>query len=278
LLLSTKGYAERWQPIITTGMKDIRAKVKYNRVVASNTYLMALDLGPEPFKPKPGQFVMLRVGHTTDPLLRRPFSIAGVDSKGSLHILYRVVGKATALMSQWSPGVKTWALGPLGKGFDLGFEKDTAIIVAGGIGVAPLIFLAQRIDPTPMIFLLGAKTKDELIANEILPKKGVDLKISTDDGSMGYHGPVTGLFEEALTRVRPRKTIVFACGPEPMLRQVACICSLQGVRCQVSLEAAMACGVGACLGCALKVHKGSKPSYAHVCKDGPVFDGDEIVP
>ena len=258
-------------------MKDIRAKVKYNRLVAQNTYLMALDLGGEALEASPGQFVMLRVGDTSDPLLRRPFSVAGIDQKGLLLILYRVVGKGTALMSQWGPGVKTWALGPLGKGFDVGLGKDTAIIVAGGIGVAPLIFLAHEIDSPVTIFLLGARTKDELIDREILPEKGIELRVSTDDGSAGHHGPVTELLEEALKTAHPEKTAVYACGPESMVRQVARICSSRNVGCQVSLETAMACGVGACLGCALKVRKGPKQSYAHVCKDGPVFDGQDIL-
>ncbi len=257
-------------------MHDVTATVKVNKLVAHKTYLMSLDVAKGFSDAKPGQFVMLRVGDSTDPLLRRPFSIAGIDEDGSLLVLYRVVGKGTALMSQWKPRTSTGVLGPLGRGFDFASKQELSIMVAGGIGIAPLLFLSHQLKSSKTILLMGAGKREELIPVEGLAKTGLEIAIATEDGSRGHRGLVTELLDKALNDVEVGQTMVYACGPEPMLSKVSSMCSGKGVRCQVSVETAMACGVGACQGCAVRSKK-KQPAYYHVCKDGPVFDAEEIV-
>ena len=257
-------------------MKDHLAIVKLNQRVAQSTFLLALEPTGAPLDAQPGQFVMLRVGSGTDPLLRRPFSIAGFDRTGALLILYRVLGKGTALMSQWRPGARTKVLGPLGKGFDLASTEGISIMVAGGIGVAPLVFLSQELGSSRKILLMGSKTYNELIPIEDLVGGDVVVHLATEDGSTGHMGLVTELLGSTLGELEADKTMVYACGPEAMLKEISRICWKKGVSCQVSTEAVMACGVGACQGCAIRA-KNKERQYYHVCKDGPVFDIKEIV-
>ena len=230
---------------------------------------------------RPGQFVMVQTAPGMDPLLRRPFSIHQVNAAGQLQILFKVVGRGTRLLAGMRPEDRLSVLGPLGRGFDLSGPEggEGFCLVGGGMGIAPLLFLAQNLllagSPNRLLVLLGARTAAEVTGLEkdfTLP--GVEVAIATDDGSAGHHGLVTDL-------MRPRLAAgsnwqVYTCGPYPMMRGVARICQAEGFRCQVSMETMMACGMGACLGCAI-----SKPndlnSYLHVCKDGPVFEMSEVV-
>jgi dihydroorotate dehydrogenase electron transfer subunit len=224
----------------------------------------------------PGQFVMVRAGEGLDPLLRRPFSVYRVDETGILQILFKVVGRGTDWLARLRPGEYVDVLGPLGQGFSL-LEQGGVCLVGGGIGVAPLFFLAQRQrskQPEGEIeLLLGARTKIEVTAlAQGFANLGVTVRLATDDGSAGHHGLVGELLT-ALPGDGPDR--VFACGPHPMLAAVAGICQENGWPCQVSSEAAMACGLGACLGCAQPA-AGKEKGYLHVCKQGPVFDAGDI--
>lgn len=256
-------------------MKDITATVRHNTPIARNTYMMRLELSGGFCEARAGQFIMLRVSDSTDPFLRRPFSIAGIQEDGSLLLLYRVVGKGTAIMSQWREGTRTEVLGPLGNGFALSPGKGYSILVAGGIGIAPLVFLSRQVKSFKTSLLLGARTKDELVPVNGLVPEGLEISTATEDGSMGRRGLVTGLLQNVLGDVKVEQTMVYACGPWPMLREVSRICSARGIPCQVSLETAMACGVGACLGCVVR-GKGNGNKYYRVCKDGPVFNAEKI--
>jgi len=257
-------------------MQDVIATVKLNKRVAHKTYLMSLHVSKAFLEAKAGQFVMVRVGDNTDPLLRRPFSIAGIEKDGSLIVLYRVVGRGTALMSQWKPGTTTRVLGPLGRGFEVSPKQAVSIMVAGGIGIAPLLLLTHQLESTKAILLMGAGSREELIPIEGLARNELEVAIATEDGSVGRRGLVTQLLDKTLNEVEIGQTMVYACGPQSMLQEVASMCSHKGIRCQVSIEAAMGCGVGVCLGCAVRSKKG-QPPYYYVCKDGPVFDAEEIV-
>ncbi len=221
----------------------------------------------------PGQFVMVRVGDSFDPLLRRPFSIHQVSAGGDLQLLFKVVGQGTRCLARLRPGEKLDLLGPLGRGFRLQRE-DPVCLVGGGMGIAPLYFLGKRLlmhgrlpefDPV----LLGAASQRELalLADEFFAL-GYDVHTATDDGTLGHHGFVTDLLDPVL----PRVSRVYVCGPYPMMRIVAARCLAAGVECEVSLEAHMACGLGACLGCTVRATEG----YAHVCLQGPVFDAGEV--
>lgn len=223
---------------------------------------------------KPGQFVMIRLQDTLDPLLRRPFSIHKVYPDGSLSLLFKVVGKGTSMLSGVTPGTNLNLIGPLGKGFNLSPDASFCMI-GGGMGIAPLFFLAQRLlhrdqsSNNPPV-LLGAQTQQELlILAEEFTELGYPVHTATDDGTLGHHGFVTELLDEIIHRVQQ----VYVCGPMPMMRIVALKCQAAGVSCQVSLETHMACGLGACLGCTFPARGGG---YKHVCKDGPVMSADEV--
>ena len=222
----------------------------------------------------PGQFVMLLVDDSLDPLLRRPFSIHQASSDGNIQILFKVIGHGTRRLAETLVGDAIDLLGPLGRGFDFD-HTDKFCLIGGGIGIAPLYFLAKRLlqtgnPPENGTVFLGSQTKDELrfLADEFFDL-GYTVKAATDDGSFGHHGFVTDLIDPILSKVER----VYTCGPFPMMRIAAMKTKTVGVHCQVSMETHMACGLGACLGCTLA---GADGNYIHVCKQGPVFSADEV--
>jgi len=223
---------------------------------------------------RPGQFVMASCGLSLDPLLRRPFSIHRCLGSDRIQLLIRVVGRGTGLLAGVQPGQPLSLVGPLGRGFG---TKPTGpvCLVGGGIGIAPLLFLADRLrdllaDNPPCTVLLGSRTSEELthLATEF-GALGCRVETSTDDGSLGHHGPITDLLAPHLAHLKH----VYACGPQPMMATVAGLCRMAGVDCEVSLESHMACGLGACLGCAVQ---GADNRYRHICKHGPVFKAEEV--
>jgi dihydroorotate dehydrogenase electron transfer subunit len=253
-------------------MIEEHAEVAFNRPLNANTWLMGIASPGVACSAVPGQFVMLRVRKGVDPLLRRPFSVCGVQ--GDLfQILYRVVGRGTEILSrEVRKGDRIPVLGPLGRGFRLPSERGTSLLVAGGIGIAPLLFLASAQGGRPFRLMAGFGSGPEIIPVEEISSVPLDVDISTDDGSAGHAGLVTDLLEGWLRRESEEKPFIYTCGPKPMLRKIASIAAGLGLRCQASLESAMACGLGACQGCAVKSAPGEGRPYYHVCKDGPVFD------
>lgn len=229
---------------------------------------------------KPGNFVHVRVGDGDYPLLRRAFSVHDAQkSRGQFEILFKVVGKGTEILSRRNPGDSLDVLGPVGNSFSLPQKTDEAMLVAGGMGIAPLWFLLakliKRFDKNKLIFFLGARTKRELVYAERLKETGAGVIVATDDGSMGRKGMVTDVFlkEIKTKRCDHRKLAVYSCGPQLMLQRMAEIAERLDLFCQVSLETHMACGVGACWGCAAKQKDGT---YKRACVDGPVFDSREL--
>jgi len=232
----------------------------------------------------PGQFVMLKVAKvfSLEPFLRRPFGIHAIRG-GQVEILYEVVGKGTDILSQRKPGEVMDLLGPLGNSFDyraLKISNRQPILVAGGMGVAPLILLAERLVAGnrrsargKIQVLIGARTKEQVLCEKEFKKIGCDVKIATDDGSAGFFGRITVLLEEVLSATDYRLAAIYSCGPRPMLRELVRICREKFIPAQVSLEAHMACGIGACLGCAVNTIGG----YKRVCKDGPVFEAENLI-
>jgi dihydroorotate dehydrogenase electron transfer subunit len=221
----------------------------------------------------PGQFVMLRVSDAGfDPLLRRPFSIYHTTADGQVQLMYKVVGKGTRILAGMGPGGHLDLVGPLGQGFTFG--EEASCLIGGGMGAAPLFFLAAsllRLGNVPLIFL-GARNREELGA--IVPaflELGVKVATATDDGSAGHHGYVVDLL---VTEQDEAPRTIYSCGPYPMLRAVSQLCHLRSLKCQVSLETMMACGISACLGCAIPGV--SLNGYLHVCKDGPVFSATQV--
>ena len=224
----------------------------------------------------PGQFVMVRVSDTLDPLLARPFGISSVLSKTSLEILYRVVGRGTALLAGRDRGQTLGLLGPLGKGFPMPDKKTTPVLVAGGSGFPPLHFLAQRVGSGAHLFL-GSRDKESLPPTAIVKSfrdACAKVHIATEDGSAGTKGMTTDILNAFLTKMEKKSHLVlYACGPHAMLAAVSRIAAKHSIPCYVSMEERMACGLGACMGCSIPMKSGG---YKRACKEGPVFDSRDI--
>lgn len=271
-------------------MIQTKAKIVYNKKLAKAHFLMRIESKEIAKTALPGQFVHIRVSEKTNPLLRRPFSFNRIDGK-YFEVLYKVVGKGTQILSEKKQGEKLDVIGPLGNTFELPEEDFMPILVAGGMGVAPLLFLAEKImeckapclagrqesAKRKAIAIIGAKTKAEILCSKQLKELGFDVKIATEDGSAGKKALATDLLwtTDYLPRAKSRggPSTIYACGPKPMLKEVASIAKEKDIKAQVLMEEVMACGVGACLGCAVNTKKGIKM----VCKDGPVFNADEIL-
>lgn len=256
-------------------MIELEAEIIFNRKVASDTFLMGLRAPNIVAEAAPGQFVMIRTSSKLDPILRRPFSICGTQEGDMLLVLYRIIGKGTRLLSSVGQGETLSVLGPLGTGFKFPEKEQKAILVSGGIGIAPLIFLAQKMKDREMKFLSGYRSVKEMVPIEWAGLSGIHDYVSTDDGTMGHQGPVTDLFETAINESQDR-AFVFSCGPFPMLKKVAEITLEREILCQVSVETHMACGLGACQGCAVRASSQENRTYFHVCQDGPVFDARSL--
>jgi dihydroorotate dehydrogenase electron transfer subunit len=256
-----------------------KVRILWNRRVGSSYYKIGLKCGSKLIAAKPGQFVMLRLDGWTSPLLSRPFSIHRIiDGEKGIEILYRIVGEFTGRLSEVKDGEWVDIMGPLGKGFSLPENTGRIFIVAGGIGVAPMLFLSTHILEKKMAVssdikvFLGARFKEDLLCRDDFLNLGLDLMITTDDGSEGKACLITTPVEAALMEKRPE--VIYACGPSGMLKCLAGIAETYKVPCQISTESVMACGIGACLGCAIEGKDESR--YLHVCIDGPVFDSRDI--
>jgi len=255
-------------------MYEESTEVVFNKRVARDTFFMGFRSASMADASRAGQFVMMQVRPGIDPLLRRPFSICGVN-RDVLLILYRVVGRGTAILSEKKTGESLSVLGPLGKGFEPPGESVRPVLVAGGMGIAPLIFLSLTLTRKDQQFLAGYGRSSEIVSLDQLGIVGLSPAIATEDGSQGHHGRVTDLLESVLS-VKEKPSIIFTCGPLLMLKAVARIALDQNIPCRVSLESHMACGVGACQGCAVKNSPDVGKPYAHVCQDGPVFDAKTL--
>ena len=254
-------------------MFQLTRKILYNKRVRGSCFCGIIDAPKIVKKAYPGQFVNVRISQGLDPLLRRPLSIHGI--KGStIKILYEVVGEATQILSEKKAGEYLNIIGPLGKGFSI-INSRISIIVAGGMGVAPLVFLAEKIKKGKVLALIGAKTKGQILCEKDFRSSGCEVKISTNDGSKGFQGKITELLEQILqARQYALESIaIYACGPRLMLKAITQISRKYGIPAQISLEEHMACGIGACFGCTVNTKEGCK----RVCKEGPVFAAGQIL-
>jgi dihydroorotate dehydrogenase electron transfer subunit len=267
---------------------NYKSMVIANTEVSPGYYRMRLTAPLQMLESRPGQFVMVKVQDAIDPLLRRPFCIfdlgtippdfTGGSAQPYLEMLYRVVGKGTGMLSLLHHGDHLDILGPLGRGFDQRDPAEEKILVGGGVGLAPLYYLAKKLVGGSRVRLfIGGRTKEDILCVTEFERLGVETYVATDDGTLGDAGLVTEVMERHLVEEKSGMSI-FACGPMPMLRAVADISRRNLIPCQVSLEAYMACGMGACLGCVVKGrdHEEQNPDYRCVCKEGPVFDSQEL--
>jgi dihydroorotate dehydrogenase electron transfer subunit len=256
---------------------QIDAEILVNREVADGLYVMRLRAPAIAERCRPAQFVQVQTDPGLSPFLRRPFSALRVDREaGWFEILYDVIGKGTRRMAQAGPGHVLGLVGPLGVPFSPP-ESDGLLLVAGGVGLVPLAFLAweepERRDR--MTFLMGAAHKGRMPDLAALLPDALSVRPATDDGSAGHHGFVTDLIPEYATP----GTVVFTCGPHKMMARVADICSGLELPCYASLENHMACGFGACVGCVVEFREADRQDerYKRVCVDGPVVDAHAIV-
>ncbi|MFA5361694.1 MAG: dihydroorotate dehydrogenase electron transfer subunit [Candidatus Omnitrophota bacterium] len=300
-------------------MVQLKAKVIQNTRVKSNYFHLSVEAPEIARAALPGQFVMVRVGEGLQPLLRRPFSIhkigyrdtvsgvrpeTGNGKRETVEILYEVVGQGTEILSAKRSGTSLDMIGPLGNGFDFGIAgtgNRTPILIAGGMGAAPLLFLAEKIREkiffganspaerkrSKIKVLIGARTGEHILCEKEFKKCGCDVTIATDDGSRGFKGRVTDLFTSRLSSVNGEHPAlaegpvppfgvpltIYACGPKPMLQVMSGIAKKYALAAQLSLESHMACGIGACLGCVINTQAG----YKRVCKEGPVFGALDIL-
>lgn len=263
-----------------------RGVILENKRIAPDHHMMELALPAAFERAQPGQFVMIKIGRGETPLLARPFSVYGRHSFNGverIQVLYRIAGKGTALLAKLKEGATLGVLGPLGHGFQFQQTYRKAALIAGGVGIAPLTFLGRYIRENrargdcEVTGYLGARTESLLVGRRAMEEVCDTLRIATDDGSLGYHGVVTDLVENDLRLCEGTDTVMYACGPYPMLRAMAKLTEDPVRHCQVSMEERMACGLGACLGCAVKVKVGgTSPQYMRACTEGPVFDMQEI--
>ncbi|MCK5306670.1 MAG: dihydroorotate dehydrogenase electron transfer subunit [Candidatus Omnitrophica bacterium] len=225
---------------------------------------------------RPGQFVHLRVQQEIDkPFLRRPFAVCDVKDNGVLEILYKVRGRGTSLLSEKKEGGLLDVIGPLGNGFDCNVEPKRALVVAGGIGIAPLIFLSRKLLDAgrEVVFMRGAVTAGDVLCCRELKNMKLKVITATEDGSGGIKSKITEVLENYLRKEKDKEMEIFAAGPRPMLRVVARLSGEYKIESQVSMDEMMACGVGVCLGCAVMTRNG----YKLACKDGPVFKAGDII-
>lgn len=255
-------------------IQQIDSQVTENHEVAKGIFRLTLSVQNFPGNVVPGQFVMLLTSDEMDPLLRRAFSIHDYLN-GEIQVLYKVVGSGTEWMSSRSQGDSVSLVGPLGKGFEIPETIKEAWIVAGGIGFAPFQFFLKKLRQqhvTTRLFY-GARTSHELVGADE-HKRDLDLILATDDGSRGERGRIVDIFEQKIKNLGPKPSgQVFACGPHPMLAQLAECCRRLKIPCQVSLETQMACGLGTCMGCVIQTPQG----YQRVCREGPVFSIGNII-
>lgn len=307
-------------------MYQIKAKITSNRRIIPQYYKLIIDAPQIAKKACPGQFVNVRIQEGYEPFLRKPFSIyrigpQSIGQKSNIELLYKVVGKGTNILSRKKQGEHLDIIGPLGKGYTLPVkakkfqssrnrlrrmpqtdlqdkQKPKIILVGGGIGIASLFFLAEMLTRDrffSVTVLIGSKCKKELLCRANFNKLGCQVKTATEDGSYGFKGLVTNLLKKELTLYKSLpSSIIYACGPSLMLKEVAKISERINIPCQVCLEEYMACGVGTCLGCVVKIKSQISPNpfqmdtfptdtlskkweYVRVCKEGPVFNAKQVI-
>jgi len=260
-----------------------KSDVLFNHRLAEDTCIIGVKAPEIAECAQPGQFMMVRMsdeiwGHR----LSRPFSFCRVEND-VVEIYFRILGSGTRTMAGCFQGDSLELYGPLGCGFTIYPEAEVNIMVAGGMGSAPFPFLGLKLsqicEKAENIIFTGAKTENHIHHLDYFLETDVLIRPATDDGSVGYKGFVTELFEQELDRIIQdhNEIRVFACGPMPMLKKTAQIAADHNLSCQVSVEERMACGTGACLVCVCKTREGESSNYSRVCKEGPVFDAEQIV-
>lgn len=244
-----------------------------SRQVAENIHILEFESTEIARAALPGQFLNIKPDASYDPFLRRAYSIHRIDGD-RIELIYNVVGKGSALFASKRPGDPLDVLGPLGVPFHYDGDYTTAILVSGGVGIAPMPFLGAALQKMgkQVVNIHGARCAAMIVDDGRL----VNVRYATDDGSLGFHGNVVGALEQYLATESPASLRLFACGPNRMLSALGNFCSVQGLPLEVSLECQMACGVGICQGCPVEMATGDR-KYSLVCTHGPNYDFGDIL-
>ena len=250
--------------------KELTVRVKKLNKIKADIFLLSFDSAYISKHSYPGQFLHIKIIKT---ILRRPFSIHCLKGK-TVFILFRVRGRGTKILSGYKPGDKLSIIGPLGKGFCLDGKADESILIAGGLGVAPLVFLADKLKKSRPLVILGAKNKNDSIGVDEFKKRGCKVHVATEDGSKGKKGTAVDILKSLSKKFnKSDKISIYTCGPEAMFKGIGKVIGRnKNINCQVSFEQFMGCGLGVCCGCTIE----TKGGYRKVCKDGPVFDIKDI--
>lgn len=252
-------------------MKDESVLVFDNQKVNGKYYKLSFRSRALSQKVLPGQFLNVRINEALDPFLRRPFSYYRV-SQDRVEILYEVLGKGTSIFSRKKKDEPLRISGPLGIPFRAKVPKGKKrVLIAGGVGVPPLVFLAEKYSADYL--LIGTKSKQEVMPKKELARVKAKILYSTNDGSFGMKGFVTGLLEEIIRKEKPQNLFIQTCGPNVMMEAVMKIAKRENIEGEASIDKTMACGVGACLGCMVMTKdRGWVPS----CTEGPVFPFEKL--
>lgn len=264
----------------------LKEEIVYNRELVPDIYKLVFKSEYISKNAKAGQFINIKCCDGLNAILRRPVSISSVDvDKKTVTIFYQRKGIGTSYLSQKRTGDILDLIGPLGTSFNLSGKFKNIAVVGGGIGIFPLLFLLEQTTASHKTAYIGFKNKNYAVLVDEFKRNSHELLISTEDGSLGYKGFVTDLLAERTeqnkkaeqNRINGKKyDIIYTCGPEPMMKKVVELAVGSGVKSQISLEQRMGCGIGACLACACKIKVGNDWQYKRVCKDGPVFWGEEV--
>ncbi len=249
----------------------VNAPVEKTIELDNNIYLLKIYCPQIASAINPGEFLNIRVSKTMFPLLRRPFSVCDVEGD-FIYIMFNVFGEGTKILSRKHKGDLIDILGPLGKGFKLEGDYETAVIVGGGLGAAPFPYVTRRIDSQKKIItFIGGRTHKDVITYGMK-----NVLVSTDDGSMGTKGTVVDLLNNNLDSIKSEKVKMFVCGPTAMLKSIVTFSKENEIECEMSTECAMACGFGICQGCPVESTEHPE-KYLLVCKDGPVFNVKDVI-
>jgi len=263
-------------------MQLSKSRIISNIQLGQNIYLIRVENLEIAGTARSGQFVNIRVTDDYSPLWRRPFSIHRLNrQQGWFELLFAVLGKGTRILSEMKAKDTLDILGPLGSCFNFLDDMNEAILVAGGLGIAPLLLLAEELKSHNIstVLFYGTKTKDTMCCLEHLNNLGIKCILTTEDGSKGYKGLVTDKLAEYIAGLKSTTNHhVYTCGPIPMLRRVQTLLSNYGIQGQMSIETLMACGIGVCMGCSVETTESEEnnPNYKLTCVDGPVFNIDRI--
>jgi dihydroorotate dehydrogenase electron transfer subunit len=270
----------------------LESRIVEHRSIAKDTWQLTLEAPSLARCTLPGQFFMVRLAGLNDPLIGRALAMfdRGFDPQGNpetVSVAYVVKGKFTHALSRFKAGQSVEIWGPLGNAFS-NQPVDHLILVAGGVGITPMLSLASAAlgqdtygqeghFAQQVTLCYGARTEEYLVALDAFEERGVRLAIATEDGSLGHRGRVTEVLKDLLSRSEGTSRIA-CCGPEPMMQAVSKIAHEHNVTCEVSLETPMACGIGICFTCVAKIDQGDGTwDYRRTCVEGPIFESQSIV-